>query len=379
MVIARQFDTDVFVAGGGPAGLATAIAAAGRGLRVVVADGCRPSLDKACGEGLMPDSVTALAALGVHMGETESARFAGIRFLSPGRCAEARFPNTAGYGVRRTLLHSLLLKRAEALGVRFHWGSCVTGLDGEFVSMGSRLVRARWIVGADGMQSRIRCWAGLDQGSIQSRRIGFRRHYRIAPWSDFVEIYWGEQAQAYVTPVGRDQVCVACIARAKRSSFEAALDSFPELRKRLSVSVASTSSRGALTLGRKLQRVTHGRVALVGDASGSVDAITGEGLALGFRQAVCLADALVAGDLSGYETAHRSIQHVPMFMSNTMLLMDRSRWLRNRAMRAFESSPQLFSRMLRVHVGESPLMFFGSAGVLHLGWQLLTTQVREPS
>jgi flavin-dependent dehydrogenase len=116
MVTSRQFDTDVFVAGGGPAGLAAAIAGAERGLTVMVADAGRPPLDKACGEGLMPDSLASLAALGIHLNSVDTARFDGIRFLSTGRCAEARFPHGAGRGVRRTLLHSLLLARAETLG-----------------------------------------------------------------------------------------------------------------------------------------------------------------------------------------------------------------------------------------------------------------------
>ncbi|MGB8062426.1 MAG: FAD-binding protein, partial [Candidatus Sulfotelmatobacter sp.] len=47
--------TDVFVIGGGPAGLAAAIAARKCGLRVIVADAAQPPIDKACGEGLMPD------------------------------------------------------------------------------------------------------------------------------------------------------------------------------------------------------------------------------------------------------------------------------------------------------------------------------------
>ena len=47
--------TDIFVIGGGPAGLATAIAARQRGFDVVVADGAQPPIDKPCGEGLMPD------------------------------------------------------------------------------------------------------------------------------------------------------------------------------------------------------------------------------------------------------------------------------------------------------------------------------------
>jgi menaquinone-9 beta-reductase len=372
MVSVRQFDADVCVAGGGPAGLATAIAAAMRGFSVIVVDAARPPLDKACGESLMPDALADLAALGISLRDTESAPFVGIRFIGPGHRAEACFPNGIGQGVRRTELHGLLMARAEELGVRFVWGSRITGLDGEFLSLDSRLIRARWIVGADGLQSRIRRWAGLDAGRMMSRRIGLRRHYRTAPWSRFVEIYWGEQGQAYVTPVGSEQVCVAFISREKLSSVEAMLNSVPQLKEKLAGAPCTGPPRGAVTLGRKLKRYTRNHVALVGDASGSVDAITGEGLAISFRQAACLADALAIGELASYEEACRGIRRVPLFMSQTMLLMDRSRLVRNHTLRAFERSPQLFAGMLRVHVGESQLHWLGDAGVLRLGWQLLT-------
>lgn len=54
-------EIDVFVVGGGPAGLAAAIAARLKGFTVAVADGAHPPIDKACGEGLMPDSFGALS------------------------------------------------------------------------------------------------------------------------------------------------------------------------------------------------------------------------------------------------------------------------------------------------------------------------------
>ena len=59
--------TDVFIVGGGPAGLAAAIAARQRGLRVVVADGGHAPIDKACGEGLMPDALAELERLGIQL------------------------------------------------------------------------------------------------------------------------------------------------------------------------------------------------------------------------------------------------------------------------------------------------------------------------
>ena len=73
--------TDVFIVGGGPAGLATGIAIRQRGLRVVVADLARPPIDKACGEGLMPQTVAELKALGVTLGPSQAVPFRGIRFI----------------------------------------------------------------------------------------------------------------------------------------------------------------------------------------------------------------------------------------------------------------------------------------------------------
>src|ERR1039458_288500 len=92
-------DFDVFVIGGGPAGLATAIAAAQRGLRVAVADAWGPGIDKACGEGLMPDSVEALGALGVTVPREAGHPFPGLRFLGSGISVDARFPSGTGLGV----------------------------------------------------------------------------------------------------------------------------------------------------------------------------------------------------------------------------------------------------------------------------------------
>ena len=62
-----MFDTDVFISGGGPAGLATAIAARSEGFRVTLADASRPPIDKACGEGLMPEALAAASQIGIHI------------------------------------------------------------------------------------------------------------------------------------------------------------------------------------------------------------------------------------------------------------------------------------------------------------------------
>src|SRR5271154_1305095 len=114
---------DVLIAGGGPAGLAAAIALRQKGLDVLVADALRPPIDKACGEGLMPDGREDLTALGIatHHG----APFEGIAFIAAGRQAAAYFERGSGIGIRRLRLHALLEERCRELGVRLAWGTRV--------------------------------------------------------------------------------------------------------------------------------------------------------------------------------------------------------------------------------------------------------------
>lgn len=345
-------ETDVFVIGGGPAGLAAALAARQSGFEVIVADRAPPSIDKVCAEGLMPDGVAALRGIGVELGPEHGAPFRGIRFLENELEAEASFPKkTFGLGVRRTLLHRILTERAEHAGVVMRWQSRVEALDPSGVKVDGRIVRCRWIIGADGFNSRVRRWAGLLPVRNSARRIGFRQHFCVRPWTDFVEVYWHNHCQAYVTPVGENEVCVAMIAGAREVRLSDLSTLFPALAKRLRGAEPADSPRGAMTMSVKLSAVIRGQVALVGDASGSVDAITGEGLALAFRQARVLATSLTAGDLRAYDTVHRRIGRRPWLMARLLLLMDGNVGLRRRALRTLAACPRLFGSLLAFHVG----------------------------
>jgi menaquinone-9 beta-reductase len=362
--------TDVFVIGGGPAGLAAAIAARQSGLDVVVADGARPPIDKPCGEGLMPDGRAALAQLGISIPEADSHPFRGISFVSGGLRVAASFPKGEGIGVRRTILHRLMVARAEAAGVSLLWQTPVTALHADGVLMGKQLIRSHWIVGADGGHSLVRRWAGLDRYHYDRTRFAFRRHYRVAPWSDCMELHWGPKCQIYVTPIAADEICVALVSRDPHLRLEAALPEFPEIASRLHHAEPTSAERGAISSTRKLRQVYQGRVALVGDASGAVDSITGEGLCLTFRQAQVLAECFATGDLRRYHQQHRALLRRPALMSQLMLALDWKTSLRRRTMRAFGSDPRLFSRMLAMHVGAlSPYAF--AANSLSLGWRLL--------
>ncbi len=364
--------TDLFVIGGGPAGLAAALAARRRGLDVTLAD-CRvPPVDKACGEGIMPDGLAAARALGLDLSAAQGHPFRGIRFCDGDSTVEANFPNGHGLGLRRTALHQLMVDQAIDAGVRLAWGVRVSGITPEGVLAGDGLVRARWIAGADGGNSPVRRWAGLDACHHDSSRFGSRRHYTVSPWSPYMEIHWGDRCQLYITPVASQEICVVLISRDHRLRLEDALPRFPEVQRRLASAAPSNLQRGGVTASRRLKAVYRGNVALVGDASGSVDAITGEGLCLLFQQSAALADALAAGDLSLYQTAHRGIGRRPEWMSGLMLLLDRFDPLRSRAIRAFAGRPHLFGGMLAMHVGELSAADFLSNG-LALGWRMLTS------
>ncbi len=293
-------DTEVLVVGGGPVGLAAAIEARRAGLEVLVVEPRPGPIDKACGEGLMPGTLAALHRLGV---DPDGHPLRGIDYRAPGRSVAHAFAGGPGRGVRRTTLHAALAARAAEMGVvhvparvdAVHVGDAGVRVDlrapgGDTKGSPSAgdppgTLSARWLLACDGLHSTVRRLTGLERpGPARARRrFGLRRHVAIAPWSDLVEVHWGTDAEAYVTPVSDELVGIALLGP-PGADFDETLTGFPELAARVDGAPLGPV-RGA---GPLRQRTTHralGPVRLVGDASGYVDALTGEGLRLGFAQA----------------------------------------------------------------------------------------------
>ena len=359
---------DVFVVGGGPAGLVAAIAARQKGFSVMVADGSDHPIDKPCGEGLIPEAQAVLDKLNVHIPREIGFRFRGIRFIWHETKSCADYPHGEGLGIRRTLLHELLVRKAQECGVKMRWKSPVTKIDSAGIEMKAGKVAARWIIGADGSGSRVRRWSGLDATSLRHERFASRRHYRIEPWTNYMEIHWGPRAQGYVTPISGEEVCVVVLAeKSEDANFAEALDSMPELKNRLADAELASRERGAITAMHQLERVKRGNVVLVGDASGTVDAITGEGLRLAFSQALTLAECLERGDLANYQRTHRQLSRRPTIMGNLMLMMGRNSVLRERTLKSLADTPGLFREFLAVHTGHANAKEIVSAGA-RLGW-----------
>jgi flavin-dependent dehydrogenase len=347
-------NADVLVVGAGPAGLATAIAVRLKGLSVTVADSRRPPIEKACGEGILPEGVAALSSLGIHLDSNVAFPIAGIRFCDDSATATGKLPQgAASFGLRRTVLHSLLVQRAHEVGVSFRWGTRVSDCTANSARLDSAHFNFRWLIGADGQKSNVRKWDTLGPRGVRSSRFGFRRHFAIAPWSNFVEVYWGNRCQIYITPTGPREVCIALLASDPQMRIAAALPQFPQLAARFDNARPLTAELGGVTTLERFGKVARGSTALVGDASFTVDGITGQGLSLAFQQALHLSDALAAENLAAYEIAHRSLVRAPARTARMLLLLARHNWLRRRTLRILANNPNLFARLVSSHSGKT--------------------------
>jgi flavin-dependent dehydrogenase len=365
-------DADYAIVGGGPAGLGVAIRAALAGKRVVVVERCRGPVDKACGEGLMPPGLAQLRAMGVEPPAWGAHVFTGIRYIDGDVVAEADFPEGPGLGVRRLALSEAMRTRAEALGVALWDGTEALKWsetpDGVTLETSRGPVHARWLVAADGLHSRVRKDAGIEATplALKGRRLGVRRHYTVRPWTDRVEVWWADGVEAYVTPVGPERVGVAFLWSGGKGDHDSLLAKFPALAAKLGP--AESQVRGAGPFGVKVARRAKGRVLLVGDAAGYLDALTGEGLSLAWECADALVHATLADDPAAYERAWARITRRHLFFTGLLLQVARRPWLRRRVVRALRRFPAGMAGFLGLNTGHlSPLRALPALGAVGVG------------
>jgi flavin-dependent dehydrogenase len=294
---------DVAVIGGGPVGLAAAIEARLAGLSVILLEQREGVIDKACGEGLMPGALPLLERLGVY---PRGFPLRGISYRQGGRVVTHRFATGEALGVRRLALWTALSERADAVGVvrqtgkveRIRVGDTAVSVDAGF--------DARYLLACDGLHSTVARLLGMTRPApARRRRFGVRQHYLVTPWSDNIEIYYGQRSEIYVTPVSDSEVGLSMLAP-QHTDFDEAIAAIPELAARIAGAANSSARRGAGPFRQRTKARTSGRVLLVGDASGYVDAITGEGLRLGFAQAREAVRCVAADRPADYERAWKT-------------------------------------------------------------------------
>ncbi len=361
---------DVAIIGSGPAGLATAIGAALRGLSVAVFDKQAGDIDKACGEGLMPAGLSALEHLGAlqHLDRHDSAPFDSITYVQEsGTRAVGRLPAPGGLGVRRLALSAALRKRAVEVGVVLHERTGIRSHarteQGVELTADTGTFHAKVLVAADGLHSQCREREGLAGPTASLRRFGLRRHVQLAPWGRSVEVHFAPGVEAYLTPAGTKRVGVAFLwedgALSGDLGFEALLARFPVIEARLRGVPFDSTPRGAGPLLQHVKRRVAPRFALVGDAAGYVDAITGEGLTQAFEGAAALVAVLpeviaqqgAVEAFAPYERAAQAAFARYARLAHTLVWTAHRPWLRKGVVGLLARSPWLFERTLRFALG----------------------------
>ncbi|TCO38998.1 flavin-dependent dehydrogenase [Kribbella antiqua] len=353
---------DLLVAGAGPAGAATAIRAALCGLSVVVVEPRSAPIDKACGEGIAHSACGYLDRLGVRL---SGRPFYGIRYLDAQHQVDARFDAGPGLGVRRTALHASLIDRLAELEVPV-LDRRVGAITQNTSSVTAAGITARYLAAADGLHSGIRRQLGLNagagnrstggsaaprlaapatSGAAGAVRRGLRQHFSVAPWSDLVEVYWSSLGEAYLTPVADDLVGVA-ILTSERGTFDSHLEAFPALRQRLRGAPAASSVMGAGPLRQRVSGRVAGRVMLVGDAAGYVDALTGEGIAVALRTSAELVRCVQEDRPEAYEAAWRRVSWECRLLTGSLLWARNSSLLAPRIVPAAALLPGLYGRIV---------------------------------
>jgi flavin-dependent dehydrogenase len=309
-------------------------------MHVVVVEPKTGAVDKACGEGIMPAARVSLDEMGIEL--PTGRTFKGVRYHHNGASATGRFRSGLGLGIHRVELSQAMWQRAHELGVerRKGWIRDVRSVNGYVEAMD---IRAGWMIGADGLHSTVR--KALDIPVVQKPRgrYGIRRHFRTRSQSDFVDVYLSNEAEAYVTPVGDGIVGVAILSSAPQR-FEGQLAGFPRLARLLDEPVGN--ARGAGPFRRFSRHVRQGRVALVGDAAGFVDPITGEGIRLGFESSRLAVKCMLEDCLADYEPGWRKIMRTYQLVTSSILVLRRNRSTRELLVPTLRVFPFVFDRML---------------------------------
>ena len=334
--------TDVTIVGAGPAGSALAIELGRRGLRVVLYEKARFPRLKPCGEGLLPHGVAALQAIA---GLPPAPRVRGLRFVAGAVSLEADFATGFGLVVRRDRFDTWLFARAAR----------TPNVDARAATP-YRSGHTRFLVGADGARSMFHRRMGASDP--RPLRAGLSTHMiGIEDLGERVEIFFHDDGELYVAPTGGGEALVTALfdyRRFRRDGIAHLLASIPELRRRSRGAEHTTAVLAAAPLGRRVARIVDPEqgLLLVGDAAGSPDPITGEGMALALASIASAADAIESGNLGTYARRRRRSGRTADRLGRLLLHVSCNQ---RRAARALERKAGLIPELMAVATGERRL------------------------
>lgn len=344
----RVTDADIAIAGAGPAGSALAAMLGRAGVRTVLFDTATFPRDKVCGEGLMPAGAAVLDRLGVDLQHYAPLR--GVTYRVPGAgSVSGEFMNgTVGRGVRRARFDGALAHiAAETVNVDARFGCEPDAID---------RVKARYVVGADGLRSRTAKRMGWTRPARKPYRYALAGHV-TAPGHGLerVVVTLLEGCEVYTAPTGQDELLVAVLGgkgHVTRDAYAAAVRSaHPELP-------VPDDVRGAGPFWVRPSTVAGRGVFLVGDAAGFLDPLTGDGMSDALVGAKRLAQLIIEGGPAP-ERAYRRWEarqwRRRVLVNRLALTLTGSSVLARRAVRRLQRRPATLNRLLAVNDGTQSL------------------------
>jgi geranylgeranyl reductase family protein len=361
---------DVLIVGGGPAGSSTAVALARQGVDVMLVDRARFPRPKPCAEYLSPEASRILDAMGAldTVESTGAAQLRGVLVRAPnGATIRGEFIaghaytpyRERGLSIRREVLDKVLIDSARAAGARVHEGARVTNLakteSGYDVDVNvdgaPAQIRARLVIGADGLHSIVAKRLGLTGGARWPRRLALVTHFAgVEGIGELAEMHVERDGFVGIADVGHGLTTVAMVVPARRAREIAGnkeeflvrwLQSKPQLSDRFHKATRVSPVRATGPFASQARRAWRDDALLVGDAADFFDPFTGEGIyaalhggelaAAAARDALRAAGSAKIRALSGYDGARRRAFRGKWIVERVIAAIVANPWLINRA------------------------------------------------
>ena len=352
-------DVDVAVVGAGPAGSALATMLGRAGVSTALFDASRFPRDKACGEGLMPAGVDVLARLGIGLDAFPRLTGVTYRMVGDGAADGAFAAGASGRAVRRTVFDAMLAAHAAATpNVDARFGSAVEAIAAGRLKTADGELQARFVVGADGLRSRVARWMGWSRGSRGRARYAVVGHaHSPAHGLHRVVVTLLDGCEVYAAPTGADELLLAVLGgkgRVTREAYASAIRvAHPDV-----IFGGGGRLHGAGPFWVRPAKVATRGVFLLGDAAGFLDPLTGDGMTDALVAAETLARLLTDGAPEperAYARWEARQWRRRVFVNRLALALTGSSTLARRALRKLRRRPATLDRLLAINDGSGSL------------------------